>query len=192
MGQCVFILLLCISTSLLYGQNRAIVQSRSAFIYAEPGEGSEVFSIMRKGVVLSTLGKYVDSTDNLWFKALGAEGDTGWVKAENLKFVKAGADSLSAPALSASSSISKQSPNARMRYIKDHPQIGRRIKKLIKDGFIGLGMTTDQVLASLGRPDVERNVFLLKRGEMPVWIYQASEPVVILFEAGRVTGWSRE
>ena len=174
----------------------AVVHARAAFVFPSPDETTEILKLLKKGEEVNLLDKKVDDLDRLWYLLRDPAGDTGWVESHDLKIITGTADSGNGKPPGKGgrepATISKLSKKTRLHYVKNHPGLDRRTRKLIKDGFVGMGMTEKDVRASLGDPDAERKVVLLKRGEMHIWIYHPEKPVIIAFEGGKVTGWSKE
>jgi len=131
----------------------------------------------------------VDKDDVLWHKVANSSGDSGWIESENLGMGEAARKNQKK---SSKNTISKRTSKQRRMYVKDNPDLDRRFKKFIKEGFVGMGMNRDNVQASLGDPDIKRTVFLMDRGQLPVWIYNPDNPTVILFDNDIVKGWSKE
>ncbi|MBF0431600.1 MAG: hypothetical protein HQK83_09995 [Fibrobacteria bacterium] len=181
---------------MLQAAEEAVVHARAAFMYPQPDETTDLIKYVKRGEKVKLVETAVDSLERLWYKIIDKKRDTGWVEGHDLKIIHELSASVSdeddvqnkKPRVS----ISKLTARERLAYIKQHRNLERRIKKLIKNGFIGLGMSNTEVQASLGPPEIKKTIFLLKKGEIPVWIYNISEPVVIIFEDGKVTGWSRD
>jgi len=172
---------------------KSTVSARAAFIYRDILEDSEVLFMFRKGEKVTLLNKKVDSSDVLWHQVKNIEGDSGWIKSENLELKSPeGVLSKKTAAAEKSTTISKRTLKERRMYVKNNSSLNRRFKKFIKEGFVGIGMKPEHVMAALGKPDIKRTVFLLDRGQLPVWIYNPGKPTVILFEDEKVKGWTRE
>ncbi len=176
------------------GTEKAVVHARAAFVFPSPDETTEMIKLLKRGTEVKLLDKKVDELNRLWYKLRDKSGDSGWVQSHDLKILAGEDSSKTGKALHKNErvTISKRSKGERLQFIKDNPAIDRRIKKLIKDGFVGMGMSYAEVKASLGPPDAQRTELLLKRGRMPVWIYNLKNPVGIIFEEGKVSGWSQE
>ena len=193
-GRCLFSFLFLVSFS--YAIDYAVVKGRAAFLFPQPDETTEIRKLILRGESLRLSGKMVDDLDRLWYRVVDQKGDTGWVESNDLSLTAKDQKKISGGSgkekKKPKKTMSKTSQRERLAYIKKNPQIERRFKKLIKDGFIGMDMSEENVRASLGNPDAERVVVLLKRGKLPIWIYHPQNPVVVVFEEGKVTGWSQE
>lgn len=89
-------------------------------------------------------------------------------------------------------SLSKNPLSSRLEYIKSNPQLDRRIQSFIRKGQIGMGMNTEEVKAALGNPDSETHLLLLEKTKQKAWIYVFSPPLIVIFEKGKVSGWSMD
>lgn len=79
-------------------------------------------------------------------------------------------------------------PQSRELYVENHPDLEPRIEDAILRGAAVIGMTEEQVIASLGRPyEINRTV-----GEWGVheqWIYSRYYGPYLYFEDGILTSW---
>ena len=169
---------------------KAVVFVRAAFVFPEPDETVEIVKMLRKGHFVTTIDKKVDSLDRMWYKIKDKSGDLGRVESHDLRILsKADGEQKPEDKLK---TISKLTKRQRMRYIKSNPSLSLRTKKLIKDGFVGMGMRPLEVRASLGPPDAVRTVMLLKSEERTLWIYRLKDPVIFIFKGNKVAGWSTD
>ena len=76
----------------------------------------------------------------------------------------------------------------RKDYVYDHPDLKQRIKDLILNGKISLGMTTKEVEASWG-PDHRTNRSVGSWGVHEQWIYL--DRYYLYFENGVLTSWDK-
>lgn len=95
-------------------------------------------------------------------------------------------------------SISK---SRRMKYVSYHPELSTEQKSLLLKGKLWVGMTKDEVTASLGNPD---NIQNDKLGENEVWSYQYkgqytnyfpydfNKVLSLQFLEGRLANWREE
>ena len=88
-------------------------------------------------------------------------------------------------------------------YLDSHPNLKPEIRQAIIDGDILIGMTTEQVVASIGKP-VKINKTTDKDGVSEQWIYAGKirlsyrdnrtvkEYAYVYFRNGRVSSWQSE
>lgn len=86
----------------------------------------------------------------------------------------------------------------RTSYVQNHPELDERTKSAILNGKVFIGMNTEQVLASWGKPnDINRTVF--EWGVHEQWVYGGlsgygryssyTEPTYLYFEDGLLKSW---
>lgn len=77
----------------------------------------------------------------------------------------------------------------RQSYLEENPNINPKIKQLILEGRIAMGMTINQLRASWGVPR-RINRTHLKSGTREQWIYgYSSRPTYVYFVRGKVVSW---
>lgn len=80
----------------------------------------------------------------------------------------------------------------RQGYVKSRPELSAQTRQDILSGHIRVGMSEDQVRASLGSP-TEVRARVLKKGLKVTWVYgkkgKYSKRAYVYFLEGEVTGW---
>ena len=73
-------------------------------------------------------------------------------------------------------------------FINKNPELDIHIKDAIKEGKVILGMNTEQVIASWGKPiEINRTVTRFINHEQ--WVYSYYDEQYLYFENGKLTGW---
>ena len=83
-------------------------------------------------------------------------------------------------------------PVRRSQLIAEHPEWSAQTVKMITEGFLIQGMTSDQVRASWGRPCWTCTGTAMDKGwdKWRTWEYQTQ--IVFFDKNGRVTRWSKK
>jgi len=92
----------------------------------------------------------------------------------------------------------KKIQERRTSYVQNHPELDERTKSAILNGRIFIGMNTEQVLASWGKPNkINRSVY--EWGVHEQWVYGGlsgygryssyTEPTYLYFEDGLLKSW---
>ena len=84
----------------------------------------------------------------------------------------------------------------RQDYLTEHPELSNDFAKAIKEGNIAIGMTSNEVLASWGKPD-QVVATVSKDSTEELWTYNPSRgyspgggPMILNFTNGRLTSWT--
>ena len=82
-----------------------------------------------------------------------------------------------------------QDEQRRRTYLTQHPGISTELKNAILEGRILIGMTKDQVVAAIGRPDQRQDTSTWAAREH--WIYNAGtdQARFFTFQFGKVNRW---
>jgi len=83
-------------------------------------------------------------------------------------------------------------PVRRSQIIEEHPEWSAKMIKVINEGYLVQGMTSDQVRASWGRPCWTCTGTAMDKGwdKWRTWEYQTQ--IVFFDKNGRVTRWSKK
>ncbi len=86
---------------------------------------------------------------------------------------------------------------SRQKYVANHPGLDQEVRQAILEGVIMMGMTKDQVVASIGRPNDE-NISTYEGGETTQFCYgeigsnfNFNRYRYVYFTNGKVTGWDQ-
>lgn len=86
----------------------------------------------------------------------------------------------------------------RLQYLKQHPQLNQRLRRLISEGRLVRGMTKDEVKASWGMPDT---VYRTKTNTIvnEQWIYKNIDPRTLIkiiyilnFRSEKLASWQEQ
>lgn len=82
-----------------------------------------------------------------------------------------------------------QSANRRQAYISQNPHLSDKFKAAVLEGRVLLGMTMEDVIASIGKPDQKQETTTWAAREQ--WIYHSGTELARLyvFQFGKVNSW---
>lgn len=160
---------------------------RSAPCFSEPGPGQLPVRYLEKGDRSYIDSLYTDTAGTVWFRVQVSDEQV-WASSENFLFGSADVDT----SFDAGLGVDRVERARRYEAIRANPSWERRIKRVVRDGRICLGMKPLQVEASWGKADQKLEVFTIGLGKYPCWVYRGSDDPIVLvqFVGNTVAGWS--